>query len=110
MYTLSLHDALPISLKVSNIQINGINETKKADVHTETRARRVDKLQILFSVADNDLARVGDKEVFVRIIDTSRNLFADASKLFYVHGEKLLYTFKEVINVTNNGDEYQFLS
>lgn len=97
------------ALKVSNIQINGINETKKGDMHTETRARRVDKLQILFSVADNDLARAGDKEVFVRVIDPSGNLFGDASNLFYVHGEKLQYTFKEVINFTNNGEEYQFL-
>ena len=47
--------------------------------------------------------------MFVRVIDPAGSLFGDASNIFYVHGEKLQYTFKEDINFTNNGEEYQFL-
>ena len=97
------------ALKVSNIQVNGISVSKKGSIETETRARRVDQLQILFSIADNTLAKGGNKEVFIRVIDPSGNLFGDANNIFYVHGEKLQYTFKDVINFTNNGEEYQFL-
>lgn len=96
-------------LKVSNVQVNGVSISKKGQVETEMRARKVDQLQILFSVADNALAKGGNKEIFVRIIDPSGNLSGDANNLFYVHGEKLQYTFKDVINFTNNGEEYQFL-
>ncbi|MFD2540636.1 hypothetical protein [Sphingobacterium chuzhouense] len=97
------------ALKVSNIQVNGISVSKRGKIETESRARRVDQLQVLFSVADNTLTPKGNKEVFVRVIDPSGNLFGDASNMFYVHGEKLQYTFKETINFTNNGEEYQFL-
>lgn len=97
------------ALKVSNIQVNGISVSKKGKIETESRVRRVDQLQILFSIADNTLTPKGNKEVFVRVIDPSGNLFGDANNMFYVHGEKLQYTFKETINFTNNGEEYQFL-
>ncbi|TYR35157.1 hypothetical protein FXV77_14140 [Sphingobacterium phlebotomi] len=97
------------ALKVSNIQVNGISVSKRGKIETESRSRRVDQLQVLFSVADNSLTPKGNKEVFVRVIDPSGNLFGDASNMFYVHGEKLQYTFKETINFTNNGEEYQFL-
>ncbi|WP_437920768.1 hypothetical protein [Sphingobacterium sp. LRF_L2] len=97
------------ALKVSNVQVNGVSISKKGIVETEAKARRVDQLQILFSVADNSLAKGGNKEVFVRIIDPSGNLFGDANNIFYVHGEKLQYTFKDIINFTNKGEEYQFL-
>lgn len=97
------------ALKVSSIQVNGISISKKDKIETESRARRVDKLQILFSVADNSLTPKGEKEVFVRVIDPLGNLYGDASNIFYVHGEKLQYTFRENINFTNQGEEYQFL-
>lgn len=97
------------ALKVSNIQVNGISVSKRGKIETESRSRRVDQLQVLFSVADNTLTLQGNKEVFVRIIDPSGNLFGDANNMFYVHGEKLQYTFKETISFTNNGEEYQFL-
>lgn len=97
------------ALKVSNIQVNGISVSKRGKIALESRARRVDQLQVLFSIADNALAERGSKEVFVRVIDPSGNLFGDAENIFYVHGEKLQYTFKETINFTNNGEEYQFI-
>ena len=97
------------ALKVSNIQVNGISISKRGRMETESRNRRVDQLQILFSIADNALTQKGDKEIFVRVVDPSGNLFGDAANWFYVHGEKLQYTFKESINFTNKGEEYQFL-
>ena len=94
-------------LKVSNIQVNGISIGKKGNIEIETKARRSNKLQIVFNLADNNKEKKGQKEVFVRVIDPSGNLLADANNLFFVHGEKLQYTFKEVIYFTNKGEEYQ---
>lgn len=97
------------ALKVSNVQVNGVSLSKKGKIEIETRARRVDQLQILFSLVDNSLAKVGKEEVFVRVVDPAGNLFGDASNIFYVHGEKLQYTFKDQVMFTNKGEEYQFL-
>ncbi|MGV6946146.1 hypothetical protein [Sphingobacterium kyonggiense] len=95
------------NLKVSNIHIAGVELKKSGDVELETKAKRIDKMQINFTLADNPLAAVGKKDIYVRIINPKGNLIADSEDLFYVHGEKLQYTFKESINFSNNGQEYQ---
>lgn len=98
------------SIKVSSIAVNGVEQNKKGIYEVESRARKVDKLQIRFSIADNVLAKEGNKEVYVRVIDPQGNLIADSSNLFYVQEtNKLQYTFKESIRFTNNGEEYEFL-
>ncbi|ERJ58653.1 hypothetical protein [Sphingobacterium paucimobilis] len=97
------------SVKVSSILVNGVEKTRKGDLEIETKAKRVDDLQIKFSIADNPLAKEGSKEIFVRIIDPQGNLIAKAGDVFSVHGDKLQYTFKEAISFTNRGEEYQFL-
>lgn len=97
------------SIKVSNIVINGVEQKKNGSLEIETRAKRADKLQIKFTIVDNPLAKKGKKEVFARVIDPQGNLIAASDDVFYVHGDKLQYTFKEDINFTNNGEEYQML-
>lgn len=97
------------SIKVSNVNIIGIEERKNGSLENENKAKRIDKLQINFTLADNPLAQIGKKEVYVRIINPKGNLIANSEDLFYVHGEKLQYTFKQPIEFTNNGQEYQFI-
>ena len=97
------------SLKVSNISISGVEQKRNGSLEIETKAKRADKLQIKFTIVDNPLAKKGKKEIFGRIIDPQGNLIAANDDVFYVHGDKLQYTFKENINFTNNGEEYQFL-
>ncbi len=97
------------NLKVSNIHIAGVEMKKSGDVELETKAKRIDKMQINFTIADNPLAETGKKDIYVRIINPKGNLIADSEDLFYVHGEKLQYTFKQSINFSNNGQEYQMV-
>lgn len=98
------------SIKVSNISVNGVEKKRSGDLEVESRAKRVDELQIKFSIADNALAKVGKRDVFVRVVDPQGNLIADSSNLFYIQGgSKLQYTFKETIMFTNKGEEYEFL-
>ncbi|MFD1164738.1 hypothetical protein ACFQ2C_03865 [Sphingobacterium daejeonense] len=97
------------SVKVSNVHIVGIEEKRNGSLENENRAKRIDKLQINFTIADNPLAAMGKKNVYVRIINPKGNLIANSEDLFLVHGEKLQYTFKEAIEFNNNGQEYQFM-
>lgn len=98
------------SIKVSNILINGVELNRKNIYEVETKAKRVDKLQVKFSIADNPLAQGGPKDIFVRVIDPQGNLIGEGSNVFYIQGgNKLQYTFKENINFTNKGEEYEFL-
>lgn len=95
------------SIKVSNVSLNGISVKRDGTHTTNVRAKRIDQMQISFTIADNPIAEIGKKEIYVRIINPSGNLIANSEDLFYVHGEKLQYTFKENISFTNNGEEYQ---
>lgn len=98
------------SIKVSNILVNGVEKNRKGNYEIETKAKRADKIQIKFSIADNELSKIGHKDIYVRVIDPMGNLIADNSNIFLVHdGTKLQYTFKEKIDFTNNGEEYEFL-
>ena len=104
-----LHSKIGVasSIKVSNIHVNGIERNRKGEISLETKAKRVEDLQIKFTLADNPLARQGSKEIFVRVIDPQGNLITANNNVFQVHGDKLQYTFKEVINFTNKGEEYE---
>lgn len=97
------------SIKVSNVHINGVEVKRNGSTDFNVRAKRIDQLQISFTIADNPVAEIGEKEIFVRVINPNGNLIANAEDIFYVYGEKLQYTFKEEINFTNNGEEYQFI-
>lgn len=97
------------SIKVSNIQINGIEIKRRGNKEIETRAKRTDELQIQFTIADNPLAPVGQRDVFVRIVDPNGNLIADRNNTFSVNNDELQYTFRESINFTNHGEEYEIL-
>ena len=97
------------SIKVSNMLVNGVEIKRKGNKEIEPKAKRVDELQIQFSIADNPLAEKGNKDVYVRIIDPNGNLIANSENVFLVNNDELQYTFKDKINFTNNGEEYEFV-
>lgn len=94
------------ALKVSSISINGLEVKRNGKETVEERAKHVDKLKINFTIADNPLAKSGERDVFVRIIDPQGNLVVQGDNIFFVHGEKLQYTFKHNILFTNKGEDY----
>ncbi|CAM3828483.1 hypothetical protein [Sphingobacterium prati] len=94
------------ALKVSSISINGLEVKKNGKESVEERAKRVDKLKINFTITDNSLAKSGERDIFVRIIDPQGNLVIQGDNIFFVHGEKLQYTFKHNILFTNKGEDY----
>jgi len=94
------------ALKVSSISINGLAVKRNGKESVEERAKRVDKLKVNFTIADNALAKTGERDIFVRIIDPQGNLVVQGDNIFFVHGEKLQYTFKHNIMFTNKGEEY----
>src|SRR5690606_31756505 len=83
------------SIKVSNMVINGVEIKRRGNREIEAKARRVDELQIQFSIADNPLATKGNKDIYVRIVDPNGNLIVKEENIFQVNNDDLQYTFKE---------------
>lgn len=93
-------------LKLSNINIAGIRERSKEREAVDNRARRVDKLRIVFSVADNPLVETSLVDVYIRVIDPNGNLITNENQLFDLSGNPMQYTGKTSINFTNQGESY----
>lgn len=97
---------LASALKVSSISINGVRERNNDRESIETRARRIDKFKIDFTIADNPLAEVGTHDIYVRIIDPNGNLRTTDKGLFEVDGNQIQYTYKTEIGFENDGASY----
>lgn len=98
---------LASALKISGMSINGIRERSNDREDVETRARRVDKFRVDFTVADNPLADTGMHDIYMRVIDPSGNLrTAQDNGLFEVEGNQIQYTYKTSIDFLNDGASY----
>lgn len=103
-----LHDQIKSAavLKLSNINIIGIRERTRERESVENKARRLDKLRIMFSVADNSLVESSLIDVYIRVVDPNGNLITNENQLFELSGNPMQYTGKTSINFTNQGESY----
>jgi len=97
---------LASALKVSGMSIVGVRERNNNRESVETRARRVGKLKIDFTVADNPLAETGSHDIYIRVIDPNGNLRTVDNGLFEVGGNQMQYTDKTAIDFANDGASY----
>lgn len=85
-------------LTISGLTAQGIRERRKGDEPTN-RARKTDKLQVCFTVNENQVAEPGNREFFVRIVDpNNRVLAASQANTFNHQGEELVYSQKRQVN------------
>lgn len=93
-------------LKLSNINVMGIRERRGSREDVDDKARRVDRFQIVYTIADNPLVEPGDFEVYMRVIDPNGNLKTSDNQTFELSGNPMQYTDKATIAFTNQGESY----
>lgn len=98
-------------LEAENISIAamGSNGRLRED---EFRARQIEKLQVKFNIAKNDVAPVSGKEILMRIIDDNENVLFDVARgsgTFVLEGKETFYTAKQDILFDNTQQEVSFL-
>lgn len=92
-------------LTISNLEGTAIRERRRGDEPT-TKARRTDKLRVCFNINQNLVAKPGNRDFFVRIIDPNNVvLSADPANTIEFEGEDVQYTIKRTINYQNNEQE-----
>ena len=76
---------------------------KSSGKQVETdKAGRADVLRISFTIAENQIAKSGDKEYYIQVIDSKNNVLGD--KQTETFGEKsLTYSFIANVKYENNG-------
>lgn len=98
------------ALKAENMVVNAINDRGKETSGGQYRAKNIAKLNISFNIADNRLAKIGNREVFIRIIEPAGTILANAgtSGKFDMNGTTGTYTSRQQILFDNSRQTINF--
>ncbi|WP_128544652.1 cell division protein ZapB [Larkinella soli] len=100
------------ALKAENLNVTAINRRGKESEGGKYRAKRIDKVKVTFRLSTNPLTEQNEKEIFMRILDPSGAVIADmatGSGQFIYNGQEMVYTAKQPITYTNDGQEVSFI-
>lgn len=80
------------AITVMNLRTQAVKERSSGKLVETERARRVDKLKVCFTLAENKIAKTGEKQYYIQVIDPNNNVLGD--KLTVNFGEQILtYSF-----------------
>jgi len=100
------------ALKAQNVKVFAVNNKGKVKEDDSYKAKRLDKIKLVYTLLDNPLTREEPKEVFVRVLDPSGAVVSDmanGSGTFTVDGNETIYTTKQTVNYTSNGQNVELL-
>ncbi|MFD2247713.1 hypothetical protein [Pontibacter ruber] len=101
-------------LEAQSLVVNVINQRgkEKEDNDNEFKAKRVDKIRVLFKLAKNDVAEKEPKTIYMRLIEPDGaalyNL-STGSGSFQIDGEDMYYTAKRDIVFDNTQQQVSFV-
>lgn len=88
-------------LKIMNIQVVTTRQVRRGEKET-TRARRVDKIQVCFTILDNKLSQPGNRNFYVRITDPNNQLLTNSqSGNFNLEGNQVTFTTSRTFDYKN---------
>lgn len=88
------------ALTIMNLRTQGIKERNSGKQIVTERARRADKLKVCFTIAENKVAKSGDKLYYVQIIDPKNNIIGSKATENF-GSEVLTYSFTTSVAYAN---------
>jgi DNA repair exonuclease SbcCD ATPase subunit len=87
-------------LSVTNLKTAAYKQRSSGKQIETDKASRADLLQINFTIAENSIAKTGDKVYYVQVIDAKNNVLGDKATIQF--GEtSLTYSFTTTVNYEN---------
>ncbi len=100
-------------LRAENLRVVSINEKGKEDDSAPFKAKNVDKLRVRFSLGENNVASLDNKEIYLRVVDPSGVVLVDESDgggtFTLSDGSREKYSMKKEIMFTNTKQEVTFI-
>jgi predicted nucleic acid-binding Zn-ribbon protein len=96
--------ALASVLRVENLKITALDKKGKEQVKDGFKAKKIDKLKVVFTLADNKVAKKDNKQVMLRVIDPSGAVLFDNTTgggTFTAVGKEIPYTAMQEISFSN---------
>jgi hypothetical protein len=100
------------SLKAENVHVVAILPNGKVKDSDNYRASRVDKIKVLFSLAENQLTKQEPKEIMLRVLDPDGAILSDAaiaSGKFTFKGQEMVYTAKNAVAYSNSNQSVEMI-
>lgn len=100
------------ALKAQNVKVYAVNSRGKVKEDDSYKAKRLDKIKLVYTLLDNPLTKEEPKDVYVRVLDPTGAVVSDmanGSGTFTVDGNETIYTTKQTINYNNNGQNVELL-
>jgi flagellar basal body-associated protein FliL len=96
--------ALAAVLRAENIKVTALDKKGKEQVKEGFKAKKVDKLKVVFNLADNKVAEKNTKQIMLRVIDPSGAVLFDNNTgggTFTAAGKEIPYTAMQDISFSN---------
>lgn len=87
-------------LTVMNLRTQAFKEKSSGREVETSRARRADKLKVCFSIAQNEVAKSGDRLYYVQIIDSKNNVLGE-KRVENFGSQTLTYSFTTTVAYEN---------
>lgn len=100
------------ALKAQNVKVFAVNAKGKVKEDDSYKAKRLDKIKLVYTLLDNPLTKEEPKDVYVRVLDPTGAVVSDmanGSGTFSVDGNETVYTTKQTVNYTNNNQNVELL-
>ncbi|MEM9857612.1 MAG: chromosome segregation protein SMC [Bacteroidota bacterium] len=97
-------------LRAENIQIFAVNSRGK-EREAPFKARQIDKLKVVFNIAENEVAPVEGKNVLIRVIDGNGQVIFDVARgsgTFMLNDREEFYTANQEILFDNTNQQLSF--
>ena len=99
--------AIGAVLQINNVISSGIRIRSSGAQSETTRASKTNMIKTCFSIIENKLAQAGDKEIYIRILDSEGNLLNAPTPLTIINQQKeeLKMSSKRTINYQNQNTD-----
>ncbi|MBI3501301.1 MAG: hypothetical protein HY063_05850 [Bacteroidetes bacterium] len=96
------------ALKAGNINVKAYNVRGKDRQSETNKAKKTDKIQVSFTLAENKIAPAGSRIIYLRMVTPDGKEWteaADADHMFTFNGSKGFYAVKKSVQYDNNETE-----
>ena len=92
------------ALKAQNVRVLAINKRGKVKEDDNYKAKRVEKIKVIFTLPSNELTKQEDKEIVMRLVDADGGILTHdpINSKFNLRGQELSYTSKERVPFKND--------
>lgn len=98
------------ALKAQNFKVLAVTSKGKTRDEDAYKAKRVDKIKMVFDLPENPLTRQETKEIYVRVLDPNGAVLADdatGSGEFEINGQETKFSSRESVAYLNNNQKVE---